>query len=275
MVALTAPQLRVAEHHEHFGAEHGDAVFEAGNDLGRGDVAGDAHDEELADVLVEDELHRHPRVGAREHRRERLLLLGGLGLQDRQVFVERLQLAAEIALVAVHQRLQRRVGGQRALRHRRLRGHNGRARQHRGRADDGAAQEAAASGIDLPAAVLRFTHAIAAAAGRASSLSGNIPGIHRELPPVRRIANGDMRRAPTPRVSSTVLTSWLVDRQDLDAFFELERRAGTCRSQDLSRRAIKDEILVIYYSPRVSLSRLTLPSEVACRNRPGTAAAAR
>jgi hypothetical protein len=58
------------------------------DDLGRGDVSRNAHHEEMSDALVEHELDRHPGIGARQHRSERLLLFGCLGLENRQVLVE-------------------------------------------------------------------------------------------------------------------------------------------------------------------------------------------
>jgi hypothetical protein len=49
----------VAEHQERPHAEDGDRVLEAGDDLGRRDVAGDTCHKEIADRLIEYELHRY------------------------------------------------------------------------------------------------------------------------------------------------------------------------------------------------------------------------
>ena len=54
--------------------KHRGTVFEAGEDLGRRDVAGNPRHKEVPDALIEDELHRHARIGAGEDRRERHLL---------------------------------------------------------------------------------------------------------------------------------------------------------------------------------------------------------
>ena len=64
----------VAEHDDERAVEHADAELERAEDAGVDDVAGGAHDEEVAEALVEDDLGGHPRVGAAEEDRERVLL---------------------------------------------------------------------------------------------------------------------------------------------------------------------------------------------------------
>jgi hypothetical protein len=43
----------VSDHHDRLGAEHRDAVFQAGDHFRRRDIAGDAGHENVADALVE------------------------------------------------------------------------------------------------------------------------------------------------------------------------------------------------------------------------------
>ncbi len=71
---LRRAAVLVPEDHQEVGLQRGDAELDRSLDLGgRAGVPGDAHDEEVADALVEDDLRRQPRVGAREDDRERLL----------------------------------------------------------------------------------------------------------------------------------------------------------------------------------------------------------
>ena len=95
----------------------------------------------MADALVEDQLHRYPRIGAGQHGGEGLLLLGCLGLEDRQVLIEGLELAGDVALVAVHQCLERGIGRQCAL----------------GRCRRSARDRGPASTVTVPARALRKT----------------------------------------------------------------------------------------------------------------------
>ena len=61
---LDRAAVAVPQHYEDLDAQNSYAIFEARRDLGRGYVPGYADDEELADALVEDKLHRHPRIRA-------------------------------------------------------------------------------------------------------------------------------------------------------------------------------------------------------------------
>ena len=58
--------------------EHLDAVLDRAEHSGVDDVPGGAHDEEVAQALVEDDLGGDPRVGAAEDERERPLPVGQL-----------------------------------------------------------------------------------------------------------------------------------------------------------------------------------------------------
>ena len=66
----------VAEHDDERAVEHADAELERAEHAGVDDVAGGADDEQVAEALVEDDLGGHPRVGAAEEDRERVLLGG-------------------------------------------------------------------------------------------------------------------------------------------------------------------------------------------------------
>ena len=61
----------VSEHDDQRHLEHGDGVLEAADDRVGDDLAGVAHDEQVAEALVEDDLGRETRVGAAEQRRAR------------------------------------------------------------------------------------------------------------------------------------------------------------------------------------------------------------
>ena len=64
----------VAEHDDQRAVEHADAELERAEHAGVDDVAGGAHDEQVAQALVEDDLGGDPGVGAAEEDRERVLL---------------------------------------------------------------------------------------------------------------------------------------------------------------------------------------------------------
>ena len=88
----------MAEDEDDLGTEDGCAVFEAGDYLGRGHVAGDAGDEDVSDTLIEEDLDGDARVGAGEHGGEGLLLVDGVVAQDFHVLVEAAETAGDIAL---------------------------------------------------------------------------------------------------------------------------------------------------------------------------------
>jgi hypothetical protein len=70
----------VAKHHDHFGRVqvfHG--ILDAANGFIGGDIAGDAHYEEIAYTLIEGDLRRHARIGAREDHGEWFLARAGTG----------------------------------------------------------------------------------------------------------------------------------------------------------------------------------------------------
>ena len=66
----------VAEHQEERRGEMRPCVLQGAHHLGRHDVAGEPHHEEVAEAGAEDELGRHPRVAAPEDRRVGALLAG-------------------------------------------------------------------------------------------------------------------------------------------------------------------------------------------------------
>ena len=72
---LDGAALRVAEHHDETRPEPLGGELHAAHLRRRHDVAGDADDEEIAEALIEDDLRRHPRVGAAEDDGERFLVL--------------------------------------------------------------------------------------------------------------------------------------------------------------------------------------------------------
>jgi hypothetical protein len=80
--------------------------------LGR--VPRDPDHEQIAESLVEDHLGRHPRVGAPEDGGVRLLLLRERHAPDALIDIVR-TLALDVALVARHELLQRRLRGGRPL----------------------------------------------------------------------------------------------------------------------------------------------------------------
>ena len=102
----------MAEHQDRLDAKDGRAVFEAGDDVGCRRIAGDAGDEEVADALIEDQLDRHARIGAGQHRRERFLLRYGVVFQHDQIVVDPCHLIGGETPVACQQFLQSCVRGQ-------------------------------------------------------------------------------------------------------------------------------------------------------------------
>jgi len=120
----------VRQHHDDPGPEHRRAVFETRGDFRRRHVAGNAADKDVADGLIEHQFDRHPGIGAGEHRGERLLPLGRLFMQQLEVMFMGGAAAVDVALIAVHQLLQRSFRRQRALRQRRARRGNAAAQFH-------------------------------------------------------------------------------------------------------------------------------------------------
>ena len=73
-------------HHEYrCDAKHRDAILETRDNLGRQDIAGNAGYKDLAYRLIENSFDWDTRIGARQDRREGLLLLRGLLSHDSQV----------------------------------------------------------------------------------------------------------------------------------------------------------------------------------------------
>src|ERR1700730_2359074 len=113
---LDRAAIAMAQHHDHLGAEYDRAIFDAGHDLRGRDIAGDAVDKHMADALVEDQLYWHAGIGAGKHGGERLLLLGCVLLQDREVVLIEGQLSLNEAPIALDQSLQRLGRALRGLR---------------------------------------------------------------------------------------------------------------------------------------------------------------
>lgn len=102
---LDGTALAVSEDEDQLDIEVIDPVFDAGGDVGVGDVAGDADDEEVAEALVEEEFRRHAGVGAAEDDGEGVL--GGFeGGAPVAGFVGVLQLTGDEAAVAVFESLE-------------------------------------------------------------------------------------------------------------------------------------------------------------------------
>ena len=69
------PAGLMAEHHDQRHAQVTHCILQR-SDGGRGTHrAGVAHHEQIPEAGVEQQLHRHPRIGAAEHRRQRMLPL--------------------------------------------------------------------------------------------------------------------------------------------------------------------------------------------------------
>ena len=71
--------------------------------IGRHEIAGDAHDEQLARSLVEGQLRRDPGIGATEDGGERRLALGPRGAAAGEVAL--VHLAGDIATITLDRRL--------------------------------------------------------------------------------------------------------------------------------------------------------------------------
>jgi hypothetical protein len=76
---------RVAQDEKNLDAKHRDAVFEAGDDLRRNNVACDTRNENLADSLVEYQFDGNAGIGAGENGSERLLFGDGAFPEDREI----------------------------------------------------------------------------------------------------------------------------------------------------------------------------------------------
>jgi hypothetical protein len=89
---------------------HG-GVLQRAHDLGRDHVARDAHDEQLAEVRVEQKLGRHARIAAADDGGVGLLLLGELG-EDFLLYRREARAPVQEALISrlqTRQRLVRRI----------------------------------------------------------------------------------------------------------------------------------------------------------------------
>ena len=140
MVASTAPHF---EHHDERNAEHGGAVFEAGEAILVDEVSGHAHDEQLARALVEGELGSKAGIRAAHDAGERILPLRAGDASGRVVPVGRR--IGGIAGVALLQARKRLIGADGVWRRRgRLRPRRQRRKRGGGRGDQPGGQEATA-----------------------------------------------------------------------------------------------------------------------------------
>ena len=106
---LHRPAPFVSENDEERRAQMHCRVLERAHHLRRDDVAGHAHDEELAESGVEQELWRHARVAAADDGGVGMLAPGEVG-QDLFLHRRKPGLAAEEALVAGDEAQQRFIG---------------------------------------------------------------------------------------------------------------------------------------------------------------------
>ena len=74
----------VPQHHDEWRAQELNAVFERRQQVRRHDVAGDAHDEEIARPLVESQLWCHARIRTTEDRGDRILHFRASGASGRE-----------------------------------------------------------------------------------------------------------------------------------------------------------------------------------------------
>jgi hypothetical protein len=111
--AFDRAALGVAEHHDRLGAGEPGREFEAADDVGVDEIAGDPRDENVADALIEHQLRRHAAVDAADHRGERRLAVGGGSDLLHEVAVD--ALAGGEALVAGLEQADRVAGRDRRL----------------------------------------------------------------------------------------------------------------------------------------------------------------
>ena len=86
------------------------AILHRAHHLGRDDVPGHTHDEQLAEAGIENQLGRHARVAAADDGGEGALGFGELG-QDLLLHRRKPRFATDEAFVARHEALQRVISG--------------------------------------------------------------------------------------------------------------------------------------------------------------------
>ena len=84
-------------------SKHCHAIFQTRHDLRCHDIPCHPRHKDLPNTLIEDDLHRHARVGTRKNRSKRLLLAHRLLLQNLQIRSKRSNLPGSKSLVACHQ----------------------------------------------------------------------------------------------------------------------------------------------------------------------------
>ena len=70
MASFIAPQSELAQNDDGFRTGHFRCELEAPDDISVNEIPGDAGGEDVADLLIEDQLRRHPTVDAPNNRRE-------------------------------------------------------------------------------------------------------------------------------------------------------------------------------------------------------------
>ena len=123
----------MAHDHDRPHAQHRGAIFEAGDDVAGGDIAGHPGDEHLADALIEHQLDRYAGIGAGEHGGEGFLTAGVGLLQKSEILFERGERVAHEPVVAGHQPGDRGFGGEARLGPRPARGQHRAAAGHQRR----------------------------------------------------------------------------------------------------------------------------------------------
>jgi hypothetical protein len=88
----------MAHHQDDFRSQHRGTIFEAADDLGGDEVAGDAGDEDVSYSLIEDELDRDTGIGAGEDGGEGLLLFNCVITENLKVLCVAGDIAGDVAL---------------------------------------------------------------------------------------------------------------------------------------------------------------------------------
>src|SRR5215467_14987722 len=98
--AVTMPK-----HQQGLYSKYSDAILKAGDDLRSHNVSRHTRYEDVTNRLIEDHLHRHAGIGAREHRGKWLLLIHRVLSQNGEISFDGGQLSRRGALVPVDQLL--------------------------------------------------------------------------------------------------------------------------------------------------------------------------
>ena len=105
------PATGVAENHDGLNTENGGREFEADDAVLTQEISSDAYDEQIARRLIEDQFRHHARIRAGDDRGKGRLA-GSPGVARHRV-VGIVRRVGDIARIAVHQALDRLIGGSR------------------------------------------------------------------------------------------------------------------------------------------------------------------